>query len=153
MFRAKGKDIGTRRAKDSAKTLLPLVRTLGETGLRLSDALSLLMEDDKRVSVKAKDGRIRSVAIPEDLAKAFKGARWPFSGLKARAVQAAVRRLTLKLVGGGKIRYPYSPHDYRHRFAANLYRQTRDVFAVQKALGRASLAVTQVYLAGLGALE
>ena len=90
------------------------------------------MEDDKRVSVKAKDGRIRSVAIPEDLAKAFKGARWPFSGLKARAVQAAVRRLTLKLVGGGKIRYPYSPHDYRHRFAANLYRQTRDVFAVQK---------------------
>jgi integrase/recombinase XerD len=73
--------------------------------------------------------------------------------LKARAVQAVLRRLTLKLVAEGKIRYPYSPHDYRHRFAANLYYQTRDVLAVQEALGHASLEVTQIYLTGLGALE
>ena len=103
MCRAKGKDIATRKAKGSAKALLPLVRTLGETSLRLGDALSLQMEDDRKASVRVKGGRVRSAALPENLAKAFKGTRRPFSGLKTRAVQAALRRLMLKFAAEGEI--------------------------------------------------
>jgi site-specific recombinase XerD len=36
--------------------------------------------------------------------------------------------------------------------AVELYRNTKDVLAVQRALGHASLSATQTYLAGIGAL-
>ncbi|MBE3064988.1 MAG: hypothetical protein IMZ69_08215 [Spirochaetes bacterium] len=37
--------------------------------------------------------------------------------------------------------------------AVQLYRESRDVLAVQRALGHASLSAPQTYLAGIGALD
>ncbi len=41
--------------------------------------------------------------------------------------------------------------DFRHYFAVNLYCETRDIYAVKEALGHATVSITEVYLAGMGA--
>ena len=38
-----------------------------------------------------------------------------------------------------------SPHTLRHTFATDLYRETKNLRLVQKALGHASVATTQIY--------
>ena len=38
-----------------------------------------------------------------------------------------------------------SPHTLRHTFATDMYRQTKDLVAVQHALGHASIQTTQIY--------
>ena len=42
-------------------------------------------------------------------------------------------------------------HDFRHYFAVEHYRETHDVYLVKEALGHATVSITEVYLAGLGA--
>jgi site-specific recombinase XerD len=53
----------------------------------------------------------------------------------------------------GKVRARYSVHDLRHAFAVWLYTETRDIYAVEKALGHANVSVTETYLRSLGLLE
>ena len=44
-----------------------------------------------------------------------------------------------------KIDWSVSPHALRHTFATRLYRQTKDIRLVQKALGHANLSTTMIY--------
>ena len=44
-----------------------------------------------------------------------------------------------------EINKPVTPHTLRHTFATILYAKTKDIIAVQKALGHVYLATTQVY--------
>lgn len=139
------------RMRDSARRLLPLVRLLGETGLRLGDALSMKLEEDNKASFKVKGGRTRVLTLPDEVLRKFKnGPRRPFADWNLQSTGAAIARLGATLQEQGRIRHSYTAHDLRHRYAANMYRQTHDVLAVQRALGHASLNVTQVYLQGLG---
>jgi integrase len=55
-----------------------------------------------------------------------------------------------KLHAAGKLRERYSVHDLRHAFAVRLYEATHDVHQVEKALGHATVAVTETYLRSLG---
>jgi site-specific recombinase XerD len=51
---------------------------------------------------------------------------------------------------GGNLQARYSVHDLRHAFAVRLYESTHDVYQVEKALGHATVAVTETYLRSLG---
>lgn len=150
--RIKAVTMAEQRMRDSARRLLPLIRLLGETGLRLGDALSMKVEEgDAKASFKVKGGRTRVLTLPEEVLRQFRGGpKRPFAGWNLQSTGAAIARLGATLHEKGRIRHSYTAHDLRHRYAANLYKQTRDVLAVQRALGHASLNVTQVYLQGLG---
>ena len=43
------------------------------------------------------------------------------------------------------IRKDVHPHTLRHAFATDLYRQTKNIRLVQKALGHSNLSTTQIY--------
>ncbi|HUX36571.1 MAG TPA: tyrosine-type recombinase/integrase [Rectinemataceae bacterium] len=140
---------GQSRMKESARRLLPFVRLLGETGLRLGDALSMKLEEDGKASFKTKGGKVRVLTLPEEMARQFKvGPQRPFADWNLDSTGAAIARLGAMLHDQGRVRYAYTAHDFRHRFAMKVYKETRDVLAVQRALGHASLGVTQVYLQG-----
>ena len=143
--------VGQRRMRESARRLLPLLRLLGETGLWLGDALSMKLEDGGKASFRVKGGRTRVLALSEEVLRQFKGGpKRPFAGWNLQSTGAAVARLGAELREQGRVRHAYTAHDLRHRYAANLYRRTHDVLVVQRALGHASLNITQVYLQGLG---
>lgn len=44
-------------------------------------------------------------------------------------------------------------HDLRHAFAVPFYQETGDVYAVRKALGHASVGVTERYLRSMDLLD
>jgi site-specific recombinase XerD len=146
------KNIGERRARDSARLVLPVAMVLAETGVRIGDAVTLRREGEGRVSFSVKGGRSRSMTISAELEQAIPAGRRPFQGMKAPTITMALHKITMKLWKAGKLRYAYTPHDFRHMKAVEMYRSTKDVLAVQRALGHASLSATQTYLAGIGAL-
>ncbi len=147
------KDIGGRRARASARAVLPVAMVLAETGVRIGDAVTMRHEGENRVSFTVKGGRSRSMTISAELEQAIPAGRRPFQGMRAPTITMALHKITMKLWKAGKIRHAYTPHDFRHMKAVELYRRTKDVLAVQRALGHASLSATQTYLAGIGALE
>jgi site-specific recombinase XerD len=92
--------------------------------------------------------------MPEEARRAIERAqlslRCPFAGLTASQIADRFRYLAKGLQAAGKIRERYSVHDLRHAFAVRRYQETHDVYAVEKALGHASVAVTERYLRSLG---
>ncbi|GAH37244.1 unnamed protein product, partial [marine sediment metagenome] len=63
------------------------------------------------------------------------------SQLNNRYVQAMVERYGMK----AGIEKRISPHILRHTFATELYKFTKDILAVQKALGHSDLSTTMIY--------
>jgi integrase/recombinase XerD len=137
------------------------------TGVRVAEAANLRCGDLKcgygqcEVFIRfGKGARSRTIQIPEDLKRHLKlfldwkleqgeaigeddhlfyGQRGPWT---SQAVQQLVKKY-LKLLGlyeSGK-----SVHALRHSYAVALYRKKRDLRAVQKQLGHASVQTTQIY--------
>jgi integrase/recombinase XerD len=137
------------------------------TGLRVAEAADLRCGDIKcgygQSEIYVRDGKgskARTVQIPASLKKhlghflkwkdeggegisyddhLFIGQRGPWT---TQAVQQLVKKhlKTLGLYESGK-----SVHALRHSYAVQLYRQKRDLRAVQKQLGHASIQTTQIY--------
>lgn len=80
-------------------------------------------------------------ALPEyvftTMSKGSKGKQ-----LSDRYVQAMIRRYSRR----AGIKKKISPHTLRHTFATQLYKHTKDIVVVQKALGHADLSTTMVYV-------
>jgi integrase/recombinase XerD len=144
-----------------------VIDLLTSTGLRVSEASNLRCGDVKsgygESAIYIRDGkghRSRTIQINESLKKhlkwfirwkqdhgeaitadqfVFVGQRGPWS---RQAVQQIVKKYLkqLGLYENGK-----SVHALRHRYATELYRQCRDLRAVQKQLGHSSIQTTQIY--------
>ncbi|EMS78438.1 tyrosine-type recombinase/integrase [Desulfotignum phosphitoxidans] len=137
------------------------------TGVRVSEAANLRCGDIKtgygQIELFIRNGkgsRSRTIQIPKSLKKHFNtfikwkkdrdepvgfddhvflGQRGPWT---PQAVQQIVKKY-LKVLGlyeNGK-----SVHSLRHSYAVQLYKQERDLRAVQKQLGHASSQTTEIY--------
>lgn len=62
--------------------------------------------------------------------------------LRSNALRAMVKRRGSK---AGLAQKDIHPHTLRHTFATELYRQTKDIRLVQKALGHSDLTTTMIY--------
>jgi site-specific recombinase XerD len=140
-------------SRESAGRILHVIHYLHTYGLRVGAIPSVELKGEY-FTVIEKGNKARSIILKGRYHDYVSSEKKPFAGpgYKPGTIQHAISRVTKKLHAAGKIRHPYSCHDFRHYFAAKLYQETRDVLAVKDALGHSSLAITDVYLQGLGIL-
>ncbi len=163
------KTAGQGGGSDSIR-LVCLLEMLYATGLRVSELvglpLSAIGEDNEFLMVAGKGGRERMVPVSDPAQKALQtylGIRKQFIGGEESAIQAQwlfpsrtsesghlTRQRFAQLlkdlaeeaqVDAGRV----SPHVLRHAFATHLLSSGADLRSVQKMLGHADIATTQVY--------
>jgi integrase/recombinase XerD len=140
-----------------------MMKVMLDTGLRLSEAINLRWKDIDLTSGKVmvrqgKGAKDRTLWIGEgDLgllqgwkerqAQDVKGKTGHvFTTLQGRKLNPAyIRAMVYRYTAKAGIDKQVSPHTLRHSFATDLYRDTSKIRLVQKALGHANLATTQIY--------
>lgn len=136
------------------------LKTLYATGLRLSEALNLRLEDidSQRMTIRVRQGKGRkdryvdlSPALLKVLREYWQVHRpktWLFAGqrpdhpLHPTAIQKAVALARLR----AGITKPIRPHTMRHCFATHLLEAGTDLRTIQVLLGHASLNTSAIYL-------
>lgn len=140
-----------------------LMKLMLDVGLRLSEATNLKWKNIDLMSGKimVRDGkgvkdrtlwvgekdiellrkwRERQLEVlndnPEYIFTTLKG-----TTVKNRYVQSIVKRYSKK----AGINKNISPHTLRHTFATDLYKETKNIRIVQKALGHSDLSTTMIY--------
>lgn len=154
------------RERLRAARLYALLETLYATGLRVSELVSLpksaARARDPFVTIKGKGGRERLAPLTERAKRALVDyrklieavspalAQGPFlfpadsdSGHLTR--QAFARELKTLGVAAGLSAAQVHPHALRHAFASHLLQNGADLRVVQKLLGHADIATTQIY--------
>ena len=132
-----------------------LILCLGAcAGLRASEIAAVhgrdVLDDGAGVSlmVAGKGGRVRRVPLADWLARAVVaacsgGGGWCFPSKYGGHLSGAhVSKLAAVVLRDG-----WTLHTLRHRFATSAYSAERDLLAVQRLLGHASVATTQRYAA------
>ena len=144
-------------ASAAARRDRALVELLVGTGLRLSEALGLRVEDtelgrgEARVA-PSKGGCARTAflsdavvdALRRSLGRRQRGPVFLGRGDAPMTARHAERRFAQWLERAG-IEGRWTPHSLRHTFATELYRRTGDIALVKEALGHRSITSTLVY--------
>lgn len=73
----------------------------------------------------------------------------PFKNKSSEVIRNIFYRSSKRLYEQGKIKAAYSIHDIRHYFAVTLYKKTRDIELIRKALNHSNIAITGLYLRSL----
>lgn len=73
----------------------------------------------------------------------------PFKNKSSEVIRNVFYRSSKRLYEQGKIKASYSIHDIRHYFAVTLYKKTRDIELIRKALNHSNIAITGLYLRSL----
>ena len=133
-----------------------LFRLLAATGLRAGSAVGLDVEDfdpeERLLEVRvAKGNQPLRVEVPADAAAVLatfvegrEGAIFVGRGGDRLSVRHVGRRFQ-QWWGAAGLRRRATPHGLRHSFAIELYGRTRDIFAVQRALGHRSISSSALY--------
>jgi integrase/recombinase XerD len=150
--------------------LVCLMEMLYATGLRVSELvglpLSAIGEDQQFLMVAGKSGRERMVPISEPAQKALRNyldvrsqfvsaddksgqAQWLFPSRTSESGHLTRQRFAQLLKdladSAGIDAERVSPHILRHAFATHLLSNGADLRSVQKMLGHADIATTQIY--------
>lgn len=130
-----------------------LVLLGAHAGLRVSEACALRLEDlkgEKIVVRLGKGGKLRRVRASSRLRQAI--LELPLSTRKGTGTLLNVgdqraRQIMRSLCARAGVEY-LAVHPLRHAAGKRLYRETRDVLAVQRQLGHASVNTSQIYAKG-----
>jgi integrase/recombinase XerC len=156
------REVASRKGAAAERDRVMLEVLLG-TGIRLAELVGLDIGDvdleGKRVTIHAKGGQRetrflntdlrtllrrylrRRAEVPADTTALFLSNR--DTRISARQVQA---RFDEWLRWAGIDRAGLSVHSTRHTFGTRLYRKTRDIVLVSKAMGHHGLEATRVYV-------
>jgi site-specific recombinase XerD len=110
---------------------------------------------------KLSEGEEEGITLPHEALAAIKAAglnmKKPFAWetrqktvMNASAIESRVNKHLKKLYLEGKIRAAFSSHCWRHFFAVNEYKKSKDIFRVSKLLGHTNVTITQTYLRSIG---
>jgi len=140
-----------------------MLEVLLSTGIRLAELVGLDIADvdleRKKLSVRVKGGHQEERFIPSDLVKILRAylreRRRSGSESEALFLSGRQERLTARaveyrfahwLLWAGITRDGLTVHSTRHTFGTRLYRKTKDLVLVQKAMGHRTIAATRVYV-------
>ncbi|SDM48940.1 tyrosine-type recombinase/integrase [Halarsenatibacter silvermanii] len=141
-----------------------MIKLMLDAGLRLSEAINLSWQDVNlqtgEIKIReSKNEKGRIVWLNEETLEKLKNWRRrqneelekevdlvfttkTGNQLNPRNVRSMVYNYTEK---AGITNKDVSPHTFRHTFATDLYRRTKNLRLVQKALGHADISTTQIY--------
>ena len=138
-----------------------LFELIQKTGLRISEALGLKVQDirvvdgvarsvrvigkgnkERMVPVPDSFGRVLGIALAGKPASEYVFAKSP--GGKPMTARA-VRDYLGKLVEKAGIAKPITPHKLRHTYATRLLENNAQLIDIQALLGHESIATTQIY--------
>lgn len=146
------KDILTIIKNETCNELKVMLYFMAFRGLR-AGAFENMNIDGNRFYTTSKGKRIGG-ELPEICIQALKEAGLkktaPFAEWTTAKISAKLEYHVLKLYRAGKIGYRYSPHDLRHFYALTEYTKNKDIYALKNLLNHCSIAVTEIYLQGLG---
>ena len=134
-----------------------IVETLARRGLR-AGALPTLEKKGNKYHGASKGKALKEngkegITLPPESIDAIKvaglDAKKPFAKWTANGIERRINYHTGKLYAQGKIRAPYSCHDWRHFFAVNEYKATKDIYRVSMLLNHENIGITQAYLKSL----
>lgn len=154
----------------ASKRLVCLLEMIYSTGLRVSELVSLPLtayqEDSQFMIVEGKGGRERMVPLTSAAQKTLQDyvnnrkvfigendngtqAQWLFpskTSIKGHLTRQRFAQMLKDLSkAAGMPMGKVSPHIIRHAFATHLLKNGADLRAVQKMLGHADIATTQIY--------
>ena len=138
-----------------------MIKLFLNTGLRLSEMLDLewkninLMTGQLKV-VEGKGSKDRILWINEimlqelqswreDQAEHIGTTEYVFSNRHGNRLKNSDIRQMVYKYSEKALKKRISPHTLRHTYATDLYRETKDIRLVQKALGHADLSTTLIY--------
>ncbi len=137
---------------------LVMIRLMLNAGLRASEVLGLTVRDidwarGKLMVRRGKGDKDRVVWLNEDdldLLRAWKEKKPEgeifFTTLKGSAINDRyLRAMVKRRAKKAGILKDVHPHMLRHSFATDLYRESKNIRLVQKALGHADLSTTMIY--------
>lgn len=137
---------------------LCMIRLMLNLGLRSAEVLSLKVRDLDWISGKlmvknGKGGKDRTLWLSEEDLELLKSWRdrkpespYLFTTLEGGQVKGRyLREMVKRLAKQAGIDKDVHPHMLRHTFATDLYRQSKNIRLVQKALGHSDLSTTMIY--------
>jgi integrase/recombinase XerD len=138
---------------------LCMMRLMLDAGLRSAEVLALKVRDiqwntGRLKVVQGKGSKDRILWLNEDALQLL--LKWRkrqsidegllFTTLKGDPVQSRYLRAMVKRYGKrARLEKDVHPHMLRHSFATDLFRDTKNIRLVQKALGHANLGTTMIY--------
>ena len=138
-----------------------MVQIFFKTGIRISELVGLNISnvnlDDKKITIKAKGGKIETRFINTKLRIILKtylrkrqsiitdSSALFISNQKTRITVRHVDRRFGEWLQWAGISRKLTVHSMRHSFATELYRKTNNLMLVSKALGHSHISTTQIY--------
>jgi integrase/recombinase XerD len=137
---------------------LCLIKLMLNSGMRSSEVLDLAWKDvdlhtGRLTGRRGKGDKDRQVWVNESTLVLMRSWRerspqiaYCFPTLKGTRIHGQALREMMKRRGAkAGIAKGVHPHMLRHTYATELYRETKDIRLVQKALGHAALSTTMIY--------
>jgi len=144
--------------KNLARRNLSIVVFLYGTGARVSEAVSLNLEDinfkNGLVKLKGKGSKTRFVPAGKFVIGKIKewidirpyNSQAVFTSMKGKRLSSRhIRNIVNKAVKEANLKVPISPHTIRHSFATHMLENGADIRSIQELLGHVSLSTTQIY--------
>lgn len=148
----------TNLLKDKKYKLYFLVRYMASTGMRISEVLTLTVDDIRRgyLNIQSKGNKERRVYIPSALSQetmywliegnVYGG--FIFRNKQGKRLGSSGARYLIKHYGMkyGIEESHLHPHAFRHRFALNFMEVHKDISLLSDLLGHESIETTRIYL-------
>lgn len=145
-----GRIISYFKAHETTGKLAQIASLMAFDGFRIG-AFASMDVSDKGTARGVSKGKVYEKRLSKESIEALAGEQGKvFSFHTTLEWQHLFQKHIGSMYEAGLLREKFSPHDFRHFFATELYKATKDIKAVQKALNHSGIQITDIYLKGLG---